>query len=268
MITDQSSAAHLISANWSKFYLYVAEVPIQSWYSDQENSVPFADPKWYFQGIRMNLLYMFLNSFVNSLFDIVLMDSDIIVLRNIHEVFEMYPKFDIGFTLSPSFFTKQNPNYFINTGVIFIRRVSVNVSAKLFDNILKYMRSDEPVVKKAKVLDQAAVFYFLRKYCVGGQECEFFGRPLVGECISVKSSVNESIPLQVLFLGSEFNSIAIKMYKESYVAHFNGNRKPLMKSRGDFFLKHGAGPFLQKYAKRVRDKNAVSPRATWCDNVQ
>jgi hypothetical protein len=91
---------------------------------------------------------------------------------------------------------------------------------------------------------------------------------MVGECITVKIGGNGSHTLRVLFLGSEFNTVAIKMYRESYVAHFSGNRKPLMKSRGQYFFKHGAESFKQKYAKRILDKGATSPQATWCNQMQ
>ena len=86
--------------------------------------------------------------------------------------------------------------------------------------------------------------------------------------INVKIGENESNTLRVLFLGSEFNTVAIKMCKESYVAHFSGIRKPLMKSRGEYFFKHGAESFKQKYAKRLLDKSIISPHATWCNQMR
>ena len=109
VVTDQFTATQLSLGSWSKFYIYVSEVAIESWYSDQEISASFVAA-----GIKLNLHFMFLNSFANSVSHIVLIDTDTLVLRNLHDVFERYPKFGIGFTLSSSFFTKQNPNYYIN----------------------------------------------------------------------------------------------------------------------------------------------------------
>ena len=262
VITDHATATHLLSAKWSKFYLYVSEVGIQSWYSDQEISASFVAA-----GIKLNLHFMFLNSFANSASHIVLIDTDTLVLRNLHEVFERYPKFGIGFTLSSSFFTKQDPNYYLNTGVIFIRKGLGKLPANFLNNIINFMRGDELEMKKAKIYDQAAVFHFLEKHCIRGA-CNFFGRRMGGECIIVKNGENESKTLRVLFLGSEFNTVAIKMYKESYIAHFSGIRKPLMKTRGEYLFQHGAESFKQKYAKRILDKSVISPRATWCNKVR
>ena len=58
-----------------------------------------------------------------------------IYIEDLQEIFVTYPDLDVGFTMVGHYVKKQDPNHFINVGVVFIGKSSIANSLKLLEFI-------------------------------------------------------------------------------------------------------------------------------------
>ncbi|XRB17732.1 hypothetical protein RI054_16g75770 [Pseudoscourfieldia marina] len=180
--------------------------------------------------------------------NIVLLDSDILLLRDISHVFKY--SFDVGLTLSKKTPPGMQPNgKSINIGMIFVKKSRHERGASLLESAAKECLNNE--LPKSQVMDQ----YSMHSIILKGQEgnkvkinpggTNYRG---AGQCVKV-TPTNSSYTCTVLFLSDQYNSVATKLTRSSFVAHFTGDRKNLMPKFAHSLFKGGAKKFISSRRK-------------------
>ncbi|CCO20779.1 Nucleotide diphospho-sugar transferase [Bathycoccus prasinos] len=207
---------------------------------------------------RMQYVSQFLTSLEYSQMNIVFIDTDTLILGDLREIFITHPDLDLGFTMGGHYVKKQDPNHFINVGVIFISEN--RASSKFLSFVSEYCTKMSTELSQQVILDQYSTFQALERYKVETITGSLMGRKLVGDCVPVKFTLN-SRSLRVYFLSEEYNTPGRKLYKTSRVAHFAGGarEKMLMISLGKVLLREGVENFKQRYAHRTFKKSRVQP---------
>jgi len=198
----------------------------------------------------MQYVAQFLSSLEHLHANIIFIDTDTIILGDLREVFVTYPDLDVGFTMGGHYVKKQDPNHFINVGVIFIGKNRIANTSKLLKFISQYCTSISSELLNKVILDQYSTFQVLERYKVDTVKGTLMGKNIVGDCIIVDVS---SSPVRVYFLSEEFNTVGKKLYKTSKVAHYVGDSREKMRMirMGKVLLGEGLEIFMKRYAHRV-----------------
>jgi len=256
VITDHYTAQIFKFHNYDRsFELYISELGGHSFYDSRKSMIDGCPLP------RMLLFGEFLQNLRYSL-NIVLIDTDTLVIKNLETMFIKYSDFDIGFTLSFRARNKQKDTY-LNVGAIYIHGGNnIQGAANLLQRISNLCVDDKKIIDGAVILDQFSTFFALEKYCMS-RKCDIFQKSK-GDCILVKVPALETEATRVLLLGDEFNTVATKLYRGSHVVHFTGNRKSLMKNRAKYFLENGEKKFVKRFAHPRSFQERENPNANWC----
>lgn len=215
---------------------------------------------------RMQYVAQFLSSLEHLPGNIVFIDTDTLILGDLREVFVKYPDLDIGFTMGGHYVKKQDPNHFINVGVIFIGKSGIPGASKLLKFISQYCINMNRELSDKVILDQYSTFEVLERYKVDTLKGTLMGRRIVGDCVAVDVSSGQ---VRVYFLSEEFNTVGKKLYKTSRVAHFVGDPREKMRMvrMGKALLGEGLEIFMKRYAHRVlKQSRSLSEFPRKCKN--